>query len=391
MIQTSIEILERITSGKAKDLRILDVGCYDGWILNKLWHSGYKNLVGLEPRLGNIERGLAVRTALGLEDGARHYHGTLGDKSDFQSEEPFDVVLCFGVIHHINDILLFISQLRGVLKPGGTLILETLTLNDQFSSPELSAALEPKDIIYRGDETKTSLIGVKLESNYYPGSTTSSGMVQIPARQALLWFLEQSKFNVESANDGWEEYQYDNSLKVSHRRNLKSTVIEATAISNKNSESNQNQKFVQAEQVLTWGVLEEEILRELSTCIAKFPNPYDQELEQKLSKISQDRDDDEREIIKSMIHAPVVKLKFEEAKRTLLLGNLVESISSFKTLITSLNNDWRTTYRSFYILSNIDSENLAYWLPLAKRCNPEFPLEYIKPKAFTIRSPLDSN
>ena len=92
-----------------------------------------------------------------------------------------------------------------------------------------------------------------------------------------------------------------------------------------------------------------------------------------------------------MIHAPVVKLKFEEAKRTLLLGNLVESISSFKTLITSLNNDWRTTYRSFYILANIDSENIEYWLPLAKRCNPEFPSEYIRPKAFTIGSPLGSN
>lgn len=391
LIQMSMEILERITSTKAKNLRILDVGCYDGFILNKLWHAGYKNLVGLEPRLGNIERGLAVRTALGLQDGACHYHGTLGDKSNFQSEEPFDVVLCFGVIHHINDILGFISQLRGVLKPGGTLILETLTLNDKFSSPELSEALEPKDIVYRGDETKTSLIGVKLESNYYPGSTTSSGTVQIPARQALLWFLEQSNFNVESANDGWEENLYDSSLKVSHRRNLKSTVIEATAISNKNNESNQNQKFVQAEQVLTWGVLEEQILRELSTCIAKFPNPYDQELAQELYKISLGRDSDQQEIIKSMIHAPVVKLKFEEAKRTLLLGNLIESISSFKTLITSLNNDWRTTYRSFYILSSIDSQNLEYWLPLAKRCNPEFPLEYLKSKAFTIRSPLDSN
>lgn len=30
LIQTSIEILERITVTKEKDLRILDVGCYDG-------------------------------------------------------------------------------------------------------------------------------------------------------------------------------------------------------------------------------------------------------------------------------------------------------------------------------------------------------------------------
>lgn len=386
LIQTSLEILERIPSPKEKDLRILDVGCYDGWVLNKLWHSGYKNLVGLEPRLGNIERGLAVRTALGIEDGVRHYNGTLGSGSDFQSEEPFDVVLCFGVIHHINDILGFISQLRGVIKPGGTLILETLTLNDKFSSLELTEALEPKDIAYRGDEAKTSLIGVKLESNYYPGSTTSSGTVQIPARQTLLWFLEHSKFNVESANDGWERSHYANSLKDSHRRHLQTTVIEATATSGKNSELNINQKFVQAEQFLTYGVLNEGLLRELSTCIANFPSPYDQRLEQELSKISQDRDPNEQEIIKSLIHAPVVKLQFEEAKRTLLLGNFVESIQSFKALITNLNSDWRTTYRSFYILANIDSTNLEYWLPLAKRCNPEFPLEHINPIAFPISS-----
>jgi SAM-dependent methyltransferase len=251
LIQTTREILQRVKSLKAKNLRILDVGSYDGWVLNKLWHSGYKNLVGLEPRLGNIERGLAIRTVLGLEDGVRHYHGTLGDNGDFQTEKLFDVVLCFGVIHHINDTLGFISQLREVLKPGGTLILETLTLKDEFSSPELSAALEPKDVIYRGNEPKISIIGVKLESNYYPGSTTNSGTVQIPARQALVWFLEQSKFNVESVNDGWEENHYDNSLKISHRRNLKSTVIVATAISKENSESIHNQKFIQAEQLLT--------------------------------------------------------------------------------------------------------------------------------------------
>ena len=114
-------------------------------------------------------------------------------------------------------------------------------------------------------------------------------------------------------------------------------------------------------------------------------------MEQELSKISQDRDGNEQKIIKSMIHAPVVKLQFEEAKRTLLLDNKAESISRFKALITSLNSDWRTTYRTFYILSSIDSENLDYWLPLANRCNPEYPSEFIKPTAFQISSPWNSS
>jgi hypothetical protein len=54
-------------------VRILDVGSYDGWILNQLYiHGKFRNLIGLEPRRSNIQRGQYLRKLLKIEDSATH-------------------------------------------------------------------------------------------------------------------------------------------------------------------------------------------------------------------------------------------------------------------------------------------------------------------------------
>ena len=59
----AIQSLSRNNISK-NDSSILDVGAYDGWILNQISQKGFKNLVGLEPRSSNIERGSVIRKLL---------------------------------------------------------------------------------------------------------------------------------------------------------------------------------------------------------------------------------------------------------------------------------------------------------------------------------------
>ena len=60
-----------------KDIKILDVGAYDGWVLNRIHSTGYTNLTGLEPRKSNIDRGVHLRSILGITDDVKHLQGTL--------------------------------------------------------------------------------------------------------------------------------------------------------------------------------------------------------------------------------------------------------------------------------------------------------------------------
>ena len=44
------EILKHFTFNQIKKMKILDVGCNDGWILHQLSDLPFKKLVGIEPR-----------------------------------------------------------------------------------------------------------------------------------------------------------------------------------------------------------------------------------------------------------------------------------------------------------------------------------------------------
>lgn len=207
---------------------IIDIGAYDGWIINQIYiRGGYENLTGLEPRRSNIDRGQHLRKVLKIEDPALHLCGTLDDSETLELLDRFEFAICFGVMHHLNDLLNFLIQVSKTLKPAGYLLLECLTLRDDLVTSEIQAAIEPKDIIYEGKKYETSIIGVKLESSYYPGSTTHNGTVQIPTRKTLTWLLAQAGFEILEVSAGWNENNSSDFLASSHRKEADSTIISA--------------------------------------------------------------------------------------------------------------------------------------------------------------------
>ena len=145
------------------DGQILDIGSYDGWILNQLYsRGGFVNLTGVEPRSTNIDRGYYLRNLLNIEDPARHLCGTLDEVEILQLSNRFDFVTCFGVVHHLNDLLDFLSKIALTLSTNGYLLLECLTLSDDLVTPEIQSAIEPKDIIYEDKQLETSIAKVTL-------------------------------------------------------------------------------------------------------------------------------------------------------------------------------------------------------------------------------------
>jgi SAM-dependent methyltransferase len=366
---------------------ILDIGSYDGWILNQIYsRGGFKNLVGIEPRNSNIQRGLHLRKILKMEDTARHLCGTLDDSRNLKLLERFEFATCFGVVHHLNDLLNFLGQVSETLKPKGYLLLECLTLRDELVTGEIHAAIEPKDVVYEGKKFETSIIGVKLESNYYPGSATQSGTVQIPTRKTLTWLLVQAGFEILEINPGWNENNFNEFLSSSHRREANSTIILARRenLGNEGKEIFDSQVILDIERFFTWGVLDEEILNQIECLVLENPNPYNSVLKNGLQSLGQNRNPQEQKVINAVINEPLVKLKFEQAKLKYHMGFFDEAFEMLIDGVTTLSSDWRSVYRSFFLLSNLDSENSSTWIELGVRCNSEFPISIIKNATFLL-------
>jgi SAM-dependent methyltransferase len=95
--------------------RALDLGCGDG---------------RLTARLDAVELTAADVSAVALERARRRVPGAR--IAELQPDAPlpfgdgeFDLVLCAETIEHMRDVQLLLSEVRRVLKPGGTLALTT--------------------------------------------------------------------------------------------------------------------------------------------------------------------------------------------------------------------------------------------------------------------------
>ena len=89
-------ILKHFTMDEIGKLSIVDVGCYDGWILQELSDLPFLKMVGIEPRESNITKGKVIREQLSIESRVIFEIGDINSLGD----QKFDIVICTGVLHH---------------------------------------------------------------------------------------------------------------------------------------------------------------------------------------------------------------------------------------------------------------------------------------------------
>jgi 2-polyprenyl-3-methyl-5-hydroxy-6-metoxy-1,4-benzoquinol methylase/glycosyltransferase involved in cell wall biosynthesis len=111
-------IKEYMPNGKQ---RVLDLGCQDGWVSNRLAKMGH-SVVGVDFSRGHLD--IARRNAAKYRLDATFVEGFIEDLSTL-TDEKFDVILCTEVIEHVDDYNHLLKSLYDVLRPGGVLILTT--------------------------------------------------------------------------------------------------------------------------------------------------------------------------------------------------------------------------------------------------------------------------
>ena len=109
------EALRRFVRSLGRAERALDLGCGDGRLTSELDAT---ELTAADVSPVALERARArlpdARLAELEPDAALPFH-----------DNSFDLVLCAETIEHVRDVQLLLSEIRRVLRPGGTLALST--------------------------------------------------------------------------------------------------------------------------------------------------------------------------------------------------------------------------------------------------------------------------
>ena len=106
-------------AGKARTA--VDLGCLEGGLSFELRRAGLE-VLGVEGRAENFAKCLLIKDfyqALGGLD------FLLSDVRAFEPAQAFDVVVCSGLLYHLDDPASYIGKLGQLTKPGGMLYLDT--------------------------------------------------------------------------------------------------------------------------------------------------------------------------------------------------------------------------------------------------------------------------
>ncbi len=110
---------QAIVSSAGQGNTLLDIGCNNGYLLYQFKET-FTNLIGLEYSASQIER-----ARINLE--GLNFLGLVGSPEDMPqiTSNSIDTIITADTIEHIPDVYAATEEMFRVLKPGGTLIINT--------------------------------------------------------------------------------------------------------------------------------------------------------------------------------------------------------------------------------------------------------------------------
>lgn len=169
---------------------VLDIGCSSGYYMFRMLEHSPKWILGIDPTQVFYHQFLAIQALL---QEPRLDYLPVGSEALDSTPRFFDTVFCMGILYHRKSPFEFIRSLQGRLKPGGTLILETMMVPG-----EGHWALTPVDRYARMRNCFT-----------------------LPTKDALIHWLEQFGFkDVEWIHEDWTTIQEQRSTEWMQRESL---------------------------------------------------------------------------------------------------------------------------------------------------------------------------
>ena len=115
------ESLERFVPDGLRGKTAVDLGCLEGGLSFELWRAGL-TVLGVEGRKDNWQRCLLVRDYFRAQGEMEFVHA---DVRQFRPGKSFDVVVCSGLLYHLDDPAAYIAVLGELTSAGGMLYPDT--------------------------------------------------------------------------------------------------------------------------------------------------------------------------------------------------------------------------------------------------------------------------
>jgi tRNA (mo5U34)-methyltransferase len=123
--------------------RVLDVGCGNGYYGWRMLAAGAQYVLGCEPFLLSLAQFEVFRKY--SSDPERHWVVPLADTDLPRGMEAFDVTFSMGVLYHRPNPIEHLQILHSTLRSGGSLVLETIVLDQNTADQLAEAVLVPED------------------------------------------------------------------------------------------------------------------------------------------------------------------------------------------------------------------------------------------------------
>ena len=345
-----------------KEFSILDIGCNDGWVLHQLSDLPFKKMVGIEPREKNIEKGRKVREILKLENSVEY---RVGDIESLQGE-VFDIVICAGVLYHVESIPLALRKVRESCSK--MVFIESRCISSSYITPELKAEIELRDLVYQFEEEICGVTAQKYESAYHDGSAAHNTIVNVPTTESLVMNLKILGFNNVDIVADPDTYRRD---VWQDKRPLGGVCIAALVSKKEGTHEVEEENWIQDyEKGLQGEVLPRPFLEPFyqSFCLKNSDVVFSGNVETVKNYLNSENGQTSveasdlpegnqgkfaLEIVKNWRYSPCDKIRLEYGKLLKHEGNLNEALEVLKSVTKRLNADWRSTYRSFHLISEI--------------------------------------
>lgn len=380
-------ILEKFTIEQIRGMTLVDVGCYDGWLICQLEDLPFNRMIGVEPRKKNLDKGRVIRQLLGIETRCEFRQGSIENLDEVLDGVQADVVTCTGLFHHLTSTADGVAALRAICQQ--LLFLETICFPAALEDERLQKCMELKDLPYFFGNKEFGVTGHKLESGYYDGSATRMSVVSLPSVSALRMFLHVGGF--KDIREVVDPDAYARAV-AGEGRCFSAVCMTATP---RQGTDNSSFWVSEYEGGLLRTLLPLDVARalyrayclreeggempELAKLASGMISGSGKEQEHARSLL-QDKAPDSYtfEIYKNLRYAPHDKIALEYGKCLVASGNYEAGEQVLLRVTRRINADWRAVYRSFCVIAwsaraRGNAIAAARYEELCRIANPQYP------------------
>ncbi len=179
----------------------IDIASHQGWFSWQLVENGVQQVTGIEPRSEHVADARAVIAAMGLSNRIRFEQCDVHDSSPERfGRHP--LVLCFGLIYHLENPIGALRRARALTAPGGLCLIETQVVPGMHGFVDWG-----NHRFVRPLKGSFGIIDETGETHGPEASTT--GICLVPSVEALVWIMQRIGFSrvevLPVPEDGYEQ------------------------------------------------------------------------------------------------------------------------------------------------------------------------------------------